>query len=143
MTVTSNEEFAKRMMLLAQPADRYKPTATYDPDGDCIEFLVSPDPFYAERIDDLVTVYYSQESNEVIGSLVKGVSKFCKSVLQKLPGFSIEIRDGRVSLEHIFRARLWSTSLEPQALPTLAYRKLIAMAEQAEVEVDAGQLCIA
>ena len=106
MTVTSNEEFAKRMMLLAQPAERFRPTATYDPDGDCVEFLASPDPFYAERVDDLVTVYYSQETNEVIGSLVKGVSKFCATVLQRMPGFRIEIRDGRVSLEHIFRAAL-------------------------------------
>ena len=78
MTVTSNEEFAQRMMLLAQPAEHFQPTATYDPDGDCIEFLTSPDPFYAERIDDLVTVYYSQETNEVIGSLIKGVSEFLR-----------------------------------------------------------------
>lgn len=143
MTVTSNEEFAKRMMLLAQTAERFKPTATYDRDGDCIEFLVSPDPFYAERVDDLVTVYYSQETNEVIGSLIKGVTRFCKTMLQQMPGFRIEICDGRVSLEHIFRARLWSASLEPQALPTLAYRKLIAMAEQAEIEVDTNELCVA
>ncbi len=142
MTITSNEEFAKRMMLQAEPAERFKPTAIYDPDGDCIEFLVSPDPFYAERIDDLVTVYYSQETNEVIGSLIKGVSKFCRSVLQQMPGFRIEIRDGRVSLEHIFRARLWSTPPEPQTLPTLVYRKLITMAEQAELEVEAGDLCV-
>ncbi len=143
MTITSNEEFARRMMLLAQPADRFKPTATYDPDGDCIEFLISPDPFYAERVDDLVTVYYSQESNEVIGSQIKSVAKFCKTMLQRMPGFKIEIHDGRVSLEHIFRARLWSAAREPQALPTLAYRKLIAMAEQAGLEVEAGELCLA
>jgi hypothetical protein len=136
MTLTSNAEFAKRMMLLAQPAERFRPTATYDADGDCVEFLASPEPFYAERIDDLVTVYYSQETNEVIGSLVKGVSKFCSSVLQRMPGFRIEIRDGRVRLEHLFRARLWWSPLDPESLPTLAYQKLIAMAEQADVETE-------
>ena len=68
MTVTSNSEFAKRMMLLARPSEQFKPTATYDPDGDCIEFLAKPDPFYAERIDDLVTVYYSQETGEDLRS---------------------------------------------------------------------------
>ena len=76
--ITPNAEFAKRMMLLARPAEQFRPTATYDPDGDCIEFLAKPDPFYAERVDDLVTVYYSQETGEVIGSLLKGVSAFCK-----------------------------------------------------------------
>src|ERR1700724_3079541 len=98
MTVASNAEFAKRMMLLARPAEQFRPTATYDADGDCIEFLSKPDPFYAERVDDLVTVYYSQETGEVIGSLLKGVSKFCSEVLQKLPGLRIEIQDGRVKL---------------------------------------------
>jgi hypothetical protein len=77
MTV-SNADFAKRMMLLARPADQFVPAATYDPDGDCIEFLAKPDPFYAERVDDLVTVYYSQETGEVIGSLISGASAFCE-----------------------------------------------------------------
>ena len=66
---------------LGKPAQQFRPTATYDPDGDCIEFLAKPDPFYAERVDDLVTVYYSQETNEVIGSLIKGVSRFCQEIL--------------------------------------------------------------
>jgi hypothetical protein len=92
MTVTSNSDFARRMLLLARSAEDFKPTANYDPDGDCIEFVAKPDPFHAERIDDLVTVYYSQDTGEVVGSLIKGVSKFCREVLQKMPGFRIEIR---------------------------------------------------
>ena len=32
------------MMLLAEPAEPFRPTATYDRDGDCIEFLISPIP---------------------------------------------------------------------------------------------------
>src|SRR5438270_3163500 len=119
MTVMSNSDFAKRMMLLARPADQFQPTATYDPDGDCIEFLAKPDAFYAERVDDLVTVYYSQETNEVIGSLIKGVSGFCQKILETMPGFQIEIRDGRVRLVHIFRARLWASKREPRDLATL------------------------
>ena len=102
MSITTNSEFAKRMMLLAKPAQQFKPTAVYDSDGDCIEFLAKPDPFYAERVDDLVTVYYSQETGEVIGSLIKGVSHFCKQMFERMPGFRIEITDGRASLQHIF-----------------------------------------
>ncbi len=136
MTVTSNEDFAKRMMLLARPAEQFKPVATYDADGDCIEFFITPEPFYAERVDDLVTVYYSQETNEVIGSLIKGVSEFCHALLKTMPGFRIEIHDGRIRLDHIFRARLWSAEQEPQALPTLTYKKLIDLADELEVETD-------
>jgi hypothetical protein len=140
MSVTTNSEFARRMTLLARPADEFKPIATYDRDGDCIEFLTKPDAFYAERIDDLVTVYYSQETDEVIGSQIKGVSKFCREVEGKLPGFKIEIHDGPVRLQHIFLARMWSARLEPQALATLTYRKLVEVSRDAVVE---GELCTA
>jgi hypothetical protein len=74
MTVVSNSDFARRMMLLARFADKFEPTVTYDPDGDCIEFIANLDPFYAEQVDDLVTVYISQETNEVIGGLITGVT---------------------------------------------------------------------
>jgi hypothetical protein len=136
----SNDEFAKRMLLLAKPAGQFRPTATYDADGDCIEFLAKPDPFYGERVDDLLTVYYSQETGEVVGSLLKGVSRFCRKMLEKMPGFCIEIHDGRVQLVHIFRARLWSSKLDPQAMPALVYRKLIEVADEAEVEAE---MCLA
>jgi hypothetical protein len=140
MTVTSNSNFAKRMTLLARPADQFKPTATYDPDGDCIEFLAKSDAFRGERIDDLVTVYFSQETGEVVGSLMKGVSKFCNEMLEKMPGFKIEIQAGRVSLQHIFLARLWSAELDEDDLHTLTYRKLIEVSKETEVE---GELCLA
>jgi hypothetical protein len=106
------------------------------------EFLAKPDPFYAERVDDLVTVYYSQESHEVIGSLIKGVSRFWSELLQKMPGFKVEIKDGRVSLVHIFRARLWTTTAGPSDMATLTYRKLIQVAEESQAEVTAD-LCLA
>ena len=140
MSVTSNEEFAKRMMLLARPAEQFEPTATYDPDGDCIEFLAKPDPFHAERVDDLVTVYYSQETGDVVGSLIKGVTRFCSEFTKKNPGFRIVIEDGPVRLEHFFLARLWSSPHGPREITTLTYRKLIEVAGETVVE---GELCFA
>ena len=141
MTVTSNAEFAKRMLLLARSGEQFRPTATYDPDGDCIEFLAKPDPFFAERVDDLLTVYFSQETGEVIGSLLKGVSSFCRRMLERMPGFRIEIHDGRVRLVHLFLAKLWFSATDPQDLVTMTYRKLIHVAEEAEAEVEAD-LCL-
>jgi len=138
MTVTSNGAFAKRMMLLARPAEQFKPTATYDSDGDCIEFLARPDAFYAERVDDLVSVYYSQETGEVTGALIKGVSKFCRDMLLTMPGFQIEIHEGSISLQHFFLARMWSTNLAPDDIATLTYRKLIDVSRETIVE---GELC--
>jgi hypothetical protein len=140
MTTMSNEEFAKRMMLLARPASDFKPEASYDPDGDCIEFLAKPDPFYEERVDDLLTVYYSQKTHEVIGSLVKGVSKLAARLAEKLPGFAITIEDGRIRLEHLFLAGMWLQESKPQTIQVLVYKKLAQIAEKTDVEVSA-ELC--
>jgi hypothetical protein len=136
MSTMSNSEFAERMMLLARPAEPFEPTAIYDPDGDCIEFLAKPDSFYAERVDDLVTVYYSQETQEVIGSLIKGVRGFSEKILKAMPGFQIEIRDGRVRLVHIFRAQLWTSKAAPERSIALTYEKLIKVAEDSQVETE-------
>ncbi len=132
----SQSEFAKRMSLMAKPAEDFRPFAYYDPDGDCIEFLIKPDPFYAERVDDLVTVYYSQDTDEVVGSLLKGVSKFCQDAVAKMPGFKVEIRDGKIKLEHVFRLRMWTSTMKPRDLPTLTYQKLIDVAEKADLETE-------
>jgi len=134
------DEFAKRMLLMAKPAAEFHPTATYDKDGDCIEFLAKSDPFYAERVDDLLTVYYSQETNEIIGSLIKGVSTFCKRLMESMPGFKIEIYDGKMKLQHIFLAQMWSKNLDPEDLATLTYKKLAEVAYETEVEAD---VCLA
>ncbi|MBI1915716.1 MAG: hypothetical protein HYS12_13435 [Planctomycetes bacterium] len=132
----TNDEFASQVMALAGRAEDFKPTAIYDPDGDCIEFLVSPDSFYAERVDDLVTVYYSQETREIIGSLIKGVGRFYRTLLKEMPGFFIEVIDGRVKLVHLFRARVWTSADSPNSVRTITYRKLIQAAEESKVETD-------
>jgi hypothetical protein len=87
-----------------------------------------------------VVVYYSQESNEVAGSLIKGVRGFCERILQTMPGFKIEIKDRRVRLVHIFRAQLWTSKINPNNLATLTYEKLIQVAEESEVETE---MCLA
>jgi hypothetical protein len=61
-------------------------------------------------------------------------------MLEKMPGFRIEIHDGRVKLVHLFRARLWASQFDPQAMPALVYRKLIEVAEEAEIEAE---MCLA
>lgn len=133
MKAISSSEFGKYVMGIAKPDKPFKPMASYDPDGDCIEFLIKPDSFYAERIDDLVTVYYSHKTNEIIGSLIKGVSEFCEKMVNQCPGFAIEIRDGRVLLAHLFRAQLWSRPLKDDKIMVLTYQKLIECAEKTKV----------
>ena len=89
------------------------------------------DSFYGERIDDLITVYRSHESGEIIGSLIKGV----RNLLIEHPGLQIDIEDGRVRLVHLFRAKFWNKD-NPQPIESRAYRTLIEVAEKADVDAE-------
>lgn len=135
MTAMSNADFAKAVLRIAGQPKPFEPVAYYDQDGDCIEFIAKPEPFYAERVDELVTVYYGQESKEIVGSLIKGVSKFLPKVFAQFPGFRIFVKDGKVRLEHLFLAQVFMAS-ESDKLPTLTYEKLIEVAEQSKAQAD-------
>ena len=136
MKMLTHNEFADTVLGIARKAGAFQPQAVYDKDGDCIEFLAKPDPFYAERVDDLVTVYYSQETNEVIGSLIKGLSKFLPDILKSFPGFCVEVKAGHVKLKHLFLARLWTTPKTQARILIKTYEKLIAVAERTDAKVD-------
>jgi len=139
MKALPNDEFAREVMRIARTDEPFRTRADYDPDGDCIEFVFRPDPFYAQRLDDLVTVYYSQETGDVIGSLIKGVKGFCQRMLESSPGFRIVIDDGRVKLEHIFFAQLLSRKdIRPDDLASPTYRKLFQAADASNAEVEVG-----
>src|SRR5258708_1690698 len=102
VTHLTNEEFAAKVLEVMGEPGPFAPAAYYDPDGDCIEFFASPDNFYAERVDDLLTVYYSERTGEVVGSLLKGIKRLCGHLLKRLPGLEIEVKNGPIKLSHIF-----------------------------------------
>jgi hypothetical protein len=123
--------------LLAQPQSKFSPFAEYDPDGDTIEFFMKPDPYFAERIDGMLTVYPSQESKEIVGSQIKRVSAVCAEILGKFPGFRVEVHDGKVPLVHIFRVGLWSLRGE-RADVVHIYKFLAEKAAEYGAEVEDG-----
>ena len=126
--MSNASSFAESVMALADEVEPFKPVARYDRDGDCVEFFAKPDGFYAQRVDDRVTVYCSQETGEIVGSLIKGVSIFYRDAVRQFPGLVNEVHDGRVPLEHLFRAHLWSGAA-PEAMQVIQYRKLMEVAE--------------
>src|SRR5262245_23016820 len=100
------QQFTDKVRAELLPNAKFtKPTWYVDPDGDCIEFVISGDRFYGKRNDEWVTAYYSYRTNELVGSQIKGV----KQLLKLFPNFeSIEIQDGKVRLSHLYRAAGWS-----------------------------------
>lgn len=101
---------------------RFKPSAYYDPDGDCVEFFASNEDFKAERLDRWVTVYFGAESGEVVGSMIKDI----RVLFREHPGLNIEIEeDGKVCLSHLLRATAWKAG-DPVVQRT--YKVLISKA---------------
>lgn len=111
----------------------FTPFAHYDPDGDCIEFMISQSPYRARRLDKWVTVYESRSNGELVGSLIKNV----RQLLQEFPGLDIYIDDGQILLAHILRAPAYKAS-DPIAKGI--YRAAIKVAE--ERQVTASDLCL-
>jgi hypothetical protein len=137
-----SKEFEQLVLSKVPSGETFQPLVTYDADGDCIEFLTSDQSFYAEQVDPLVTVYYDRETGEVIGSLIKGISRFLREVLERAPGFKIEIQDGRIKLEHLLTARLWSAAADPKGTWVLTYQKLRAVAERSHAEAEVDDLAL-
>jgi hypothetical protein len=135
----NGDEFMAEVQAMIGPAEEFQPTATYIPAGDCIEFIARPGRSYAQRLDDLVTVYLSESDGEITGSLIKGVQKLCRQLSEKLPGFKINVDDGKVRLEHLFLARVWSEPI-PSEVVEQTYQKLIKVAKETNLETE---LCAA
>ena len=128
MSALSNEEYAKKVLEVCKDAKPELPFAYHDPDGDCIEVLVGADPFYSERIDDLVTVYYSETNREIIGCLIKGV----KRILDNDPKTQIIVHAGRIRLSDFFLLGF----LTQKSADLRMYQKLRECVEQYHMEAE-------
>jgi hypothetical protein len=70
----------------------------YFAQGDFVTYYFRNDPCYAERVDDLLTVFLTFDSNEVVGCKIKGV----KHILRTAGNFGVALDDGDVRLGMFF-----------------------------------------
>jgi len=134
------DEFALGLLGSTAQHPAGEPRAHYDEDGDCIEFVFGSDDYFAERVDSILTVYYSRETGEIVGSLVKCVKRFIQDVLKHTPGFMVDVQDGKMRLEYLFTARLWQNDTPGQPVLLRAYKKLRYEACHYDIEVDVPAL---
>jgi hypothetical protein len=132
-----NDAFTQQVLARVQPESwSTGPRIFPNYDGDCIEVLLSNDNYRAERIDSLVTVYVNRDNGELVGALVKGVRSFIRKMVERIPGFKIEIMDGKVKLEYLFTAGLWSHDEPANVTVVHTYQKLRQIAEDANLEIE-------
>ena len=130
MTPEECGAFAQRVRERFGTSEPFVPSAYYDADGDCVEFLISNEPFYGQRLDRWVTVYEHMDTGEVVGSLIKDVGKLWAAY----PGLNIEVTDGRVRISHMLRAAGW---LQGDEVKQRVYKKLIEEAEEHRIDAEA------
>jgi len=124
-----NEQSSFVESVLAELGDiaAFEPMAEYNPDGDCIEFLVSNEPYYAKILDGWVTVYYGEKSGDVVGAQIKGV---VHNLMRQFPGVRIDIEGAEVRLACLLRGPAYEAG---DAEKQRTYKAVIEKAENKDV----------
>jgi hypothetical protein len=66
----------------------------YSREGDFLTYYFRDDDFYAQRIDDTLTVYLSMEENDFVGFKLKGI----RNLLETLGEFTLKVKDSEGSI---------------------------------------------
>lgn len=108
----------------------------YDSDGDCFEVLFSDESYKTERVDEVLTVFYGQESKEIVGCVIKGMRLLLTDVLKRNPGFVFEVEDGNIELSILFTAAAWK---DGDKVTGKRYKKLRSQAAERSVKIPIPQ----
>lgn len=101
----SNRDRETKMTTLSQfltenatEMNPFEPMPLYTPEGDSLMFYMKDEESYRERIDELLTVYRSIETNEIIGCQIKGV----RHKLDELSKFLVTLKSQELELGLLF-----------------------------------------
>ena len=116
------------------PASAFRPAPVYFPTGDFLTYLLRDGPCVAERLDDVVTLYLSWDSRELVGFKVKGVSH----ILKKAGAFGVGVGGG----DGIRLGLFFFAGAAPGQADTLPKMKWYERLEAfADITVDRQTLC--
>ena len=115
---------------------RFQPRAHYVAEGDTLIFYFKDDESYAERVDELLTVYRSLQTREMVGCQIKSV----RFILEKLGNFCVGVQDGDLDLRVIFIGYAFVSKKMP---PSETLEELRSAAESSNARVPLGELVTA
>lgn len=88
------KQFLKDGWAQAKPLT---PMPHYLLEGDQLTLFFREDLPYAERVDDLLTVYFSDETDELVGCKIKGVSLLVQNVVS-----IVGVQDDNIDITFLF-----------------------------------------
>jgi len=123
-------EFADKLdeFFSENPIEEFQPGAFHNPEADCLEFLISEESHYAERIDNVTTAYIGLESRKLVGACIKGVEELVKEA-----NHNIIVEHGRVRLD-LFIASKGSTIEDEHK--RMVYKKILQTAQELNIEAE-------
>ena len=132
-TALSKQEFIDLIFEIAgEPTGNFKPFAFHNKTGDCIEFFVTQDDYFAERVDDYLTLYLEMDTEEIVGFVVKNVKRIVDRLSRQKSAMAFVIDDGKAKLRCLFAAMFANGRPdldEKRALVVREYRRVAEIAE--------------
>jgi len=119
--------------LASTKCENFAPKPMYSAQGDFLTFFFRDDDAYEKRVDDLLTIYLSESTNELVGCKIKGV----RDILRTLGDFGVTIREKGLMLSMLFLAGM-AVSKTPESKEQY---ELIGK-QTAHVPLDAEALCL-
>ena len=104
--------------LATRPHKGFKATPHYSDEGDCLTFYFKNVPSYRDRVDELLTVYLSLETDDLVGCQIKRIGR----IMKRLRNLRILIKDKDVELRVLFLA---CRALAEDPGPLKTYERLL------------------
>ena len=119
--------------LASAKCEKFEPKPMYSAQGDFLTFFFRDDDAYEKRVDELLTVYLAESTNELVGCKIKGVTQ----ILKTLGNFGVMIRDQELTLGMLFLAGM-AVSKTPESKEN--YEAIGKRTK--DVAFDAKKLCL-
>src|ERR1700679_1605698 len=86
-----DETELKHLLRENAPSGEFRPCAFYDSEADALTVYFSNEPEHGKRLNSRVTIYLSDETEELVGCRIKGV----RMVLDDIGSFDVSISHRR------------------------------------------------
>ena len=112
----------------------FNPSPWYNRAGDCVQLYFREDESYAQRVDEILTVYRSlSNADEIVGCKIKGIL----ALIKRFGDFNFELHTGKISLSMLFIGSLAWGDRAAEDLPNREdlYKDLAQRIGREEIEV--------